>query len=264
MPEELKTLDAAIEFAEKKTDVVDPGAKGEVKEAPVAEVKDVPKGVTVSQADYDALKAMAKEVEGLKSKSAILDKLSEVLGGGSKEDPKDAFVRRELKRLVPELEDISRIKEVLPMIVEALGASAEERVESRATDAVGYMKGLMTKAGLDGSDADACGYLEEALTREIRTNKDLSGLWAKGQVKDAVNKAFDKVSSKIFAPIRANTKRSAVQMQTESPKAGPASSGGTGAVKEGAPKIDFKDTSREGTKKIHDAAYARLMELQEE
>jgi len=258
-------MDAAVEFAE-KTELVDPGAKGEVK-APVVvpEVKDVPKGVVVSQEDYDAMKALSKEVEGLKSKGAIMDKLAEVFKGGPSEDPKDAFVRRELQRLVPELGDIAKIKEVLPMIVEALGASAEERVETRSFDAIGIMQGLMSKAGLDAKDVDACGYVEEALTREIRSNKDLTALWARGQVKDAVNKAFDKVQSKLFAPIRANTKRSAVQMQTESPKAGPASGGVSGAAKDsGATKLDLTDTSREGTKKIHEAAYERLLELTQE
>lgn len=262
MPEDIKAaaaevLDAATEFATELTEK--PAA---VEATPVAEVKDVPKGVVISQADYDALRTMSKEVAGLKSKAAIMDKMSDLFKGDS-EDPKDVFVRRELHRLVPELADVARIKEVLPMIVEALGASAEERVEHRATDAVGIMQDLMGKAGLDGKDADACGYIEEALTREIRGNKELTALWAKGQVKSAVTKAFDKVQSKLLAPIRGNTKRNAVQMQTESPKAGPTSGGGVGAGKESAVKIDFTDTSREGTKKVHDAAYERLMELQD-
>ena len=259
-PKAVVELDPAKEFAQ------DMATKGEPVVVPAAPavVVEVPKGVTISQEDYDALKAMSREVAGLKSKGAILDKMAEVFGG-DKADPKDVFVQRELRRLVPELADIAKIKEVLPMIVEALGASAEAQVEHRATDAVGIMQDLMGKAGLDGKDADACGYIEEALTREIRGNKDLTALWAKGQVKSAVTKAFDKVQSKLLAPIRGNTKRNAVQMQTESPKAGPTSGSGSGAGKDerSAAKLDFKDTSRDGAKKIHDAAWERFQELQE-
>ena len=248
------TLDAQKEFS---TEVVEKPAV-EVKAAPAAVIDSVkPEEMAALKRDYAE---RVKELEGLKSKSAVLDKLAEVFAGKS-EDPKDAFVRKELQRLVPELSDIAKIKEVLPMIVEALGAQAEEKVEGRAGDAVEIMQGLMTKAGLDAKDKDACGYVEEALTREIRGNKDLTALWASGRTKDAVNKAFEKVSSKLFAPIRANTKRAAVSMQTESPKAGPIAGTSVGGTEK--PKVDLKDTSREGTKKIHDAAYERLMELTE-
>lgn len=261
---EPKGLDPALEFddeavkaeaAEAKADIEAAEAAKKAAEPPVATKKEV-----------DDLKAdlgeKLKELDALKGQAAIIDKLQELFAGKT-EDPKDAFVKKEIRRLVPELDDLDKIKQVLPMILGALNIDAEERVAEKTESAQEHMKTLMADVGLDPDDEKAVGYLEEALTREIKSDPELLKLWSRGNVKGAVNKAFSEVSTKLFAPVRLRTKRGAVTTITESPKASPkggAPSSGAGSK----PKLDFKDTSRDNVKKIHEAAFERLQELTEE
>jgi hypothetical protein len=216
----------------------------------------------VTKAELDAVKSELSgklaEIDTLKSKTAIVDKLHEVFAG-STEDPRDAYVKKEIRRLVPELDDLAKVKEILPAILETLGASYEEKQAEKAWGAVEHMKGLMEQAGLDPKDDDAVGYMEEVLTREIKANPELTALWRRGNIKAAVNKAFDKASSKLFAPVRARVKRSAVSTITESPKATPRGQAPSPANR-GGRTVDFSDTSREGVNKIHDAAFDALLE----
>jgi hypothetical protein len=247
-----ETLDPNAEFADKEPD-----------EKP--EVKEVPESLAVKPEEVEHLKSelakSLKSIEALSSKTAIVDRLQELFTGRP-EDPKDAYVKKEIQRLVPELDDVKKIKEVLPYILQALNLDAETKVEERTENAQEIMKGLMEDVGLDPKDDDAVGYVEEALAREIKTNPELLKLWNRGNLKSAVGKAFDKVSTKLFAPVRLKTKRSAVNTITESPR--PSPKGGPGAPSGKSTKLDFADTSRDNVKKIHDAAWERLQELTQE
>jgi len=245
-------------------DALDPNAEFADKE-PV-DVKEVPAAAVVNPAEVAELKSQLaeslKSIEALTSRTQVVDRLQELFSG-KPEDPKDAFVKNEIRRLVPDLDDVAKIKEVLPYILNALNIDAEEKLAERTETAQDVMKGLMAEAGLDEKDEDAVGYMEEALAREIKSNTDLLKSWNRGNVKSAVNKAFEKVSSKLLAPGRLKAKRSAVREINESPRA---SARGGPAVAPGAnkSKLDFKDTSRDNVKKIHDAAFERLQELQGE
>lgn len=218
-----------------------------------------------SAADLAALKGELQgklaEIAELKSKTAIMDRLAEVFNPGRGGDPKDEWAKSEIRRLVPELDDVQRIKEILPGVLEALGAQYEEKVAEKAGTAVDHLKGLMKDSGLDVNDDDTVSYMEEALTRAIKADPQLAAMWARGQVRAAVGKAYDKVQSKIIAPIRAKTKAAAVRTIQESPRAitrGPAPSPAPAGQSR---NVDVRDTSRAGVTKIHDAAFDRLQEL---
>lgn len=247
-------LDPNAEFA--------PASEPEVIPAPTPAPAPAP-APTVSKAEFDEVRGQLQDalstVEGLKGKTAIVDKLAEVFGGEKPQDPKDAFIRKEILRLAPEIGDVSKLKEVLPQIIEVLGAVGEERIAEKAVSAIDHMRGMMEGVGLDSKDDEAVGYMEEVLTREIKANPELLQLWQRGQIKTAVSKAFDKVQGKLFAPVRARTKRSAVMAINELPKASPRGQAPTPASAQR--KVDTSDVSREGIKKIHDAAYDRLQEL---
>ena len=202
---------------------------------------------------------LQEDLEGLKSRTAIINKLQEALGVKT-EDPKDAYIRKEIKRLVPELNDVEQIKAILPEILVTLQAAAEEGTVVKASTAQDHMRELMGAAGLDPKDEDAVGYLEEALTKEIKKDRALLALWARGNVKSAVQRAFSKVESKLLAPVRGKAKRDAVRTITESPRAVPRG-GAPSPASAAKPKMDFGDTSRDGVKKVHDAAFERLQEL---
>lgn len=250
-----EVLDPNTEFADLPEAVETPV----VKEAPVAAAG--ASAAEVAQLRSDFANSL-KTIEALRSETAVVGKLKELFTG-TPEDPKDAFVKKEIQRLVPGLDDIEKIKQVLPFILNALNLDAEEKVAERAETALDVVKDLMSDAGLDGKDAEAVGYMEEALAREIKNNPDLLKQWNRGNVKNAVTKAFEKVSSKLFAPGRLKAKRSAVSTITESPKSSPR--GGPAAPAPGDnKKLDFKDTSRDNVKKIHEAAFERLKELTEE
>ena len=211
-------------------------------------------------------------LKGLKDNAEIVDKLRNVFAGkeGSEPtNPRDVFIRKEIQRLMPELKELAevgKLKNILPVLLQTLEAAVEERVGEKTESAQTYMRGRMGELGLDPKDADAAGYLEETLVREIRTNPELVGLWSRGNVKAAVDKAFDKVQAKLFAPIRARAKRGAVDTIIEGVKATPTSGGRTAAAaavsgKSAGAKVDLTDTTREGVRKIHDGAFDYLNEL---
>ena len=229
----------------------------EVVEEKVVE-KPAPAGAT--KEELAEVTEKLKGLEGLRNDAEIIRKLKEVFGGEPVSE-KDAMLRKEIKRLVPELDDLDKIKALMPMIVDTLEGSAEERLQTRTNGAQEHMKALMPEIGLDPNDAEAVGYLEEALAREIKSNKEALGLWARGNVKSAVNKAFEKVQAKLFAPVRARAKVGAVRTITESPRATPRGGAPTAGSTAGKPKLDFKDSSRASIGKIHDAAFDRLQEL---
>jgi hypothetical protein len=250
------TLDAATEFEtpEGGTPAETPAAKT-VAEPPV----DAGARAELAQVKQQ-LQASAQELNALKSDAQIISKLKEVFGDKGSIDPRDAYVRKEITRLLPELQDLGRIKQLLPAVLETLGASYEEKVAERADTAVDFMKGHMKDAGLDPNDDDAVGYMEEVLTREIKANPELRALWGRGNVKAAVSKAFDKASGKLFAPVRARVKRSAVDTITGSPKASPRGSAPSPAAAKTS-TVDPADSSRAGRSAVHDAAFDRLQEL---
>lgn len=250
---------ADTEFQEPAQPAAEPAPE---KKEPVALHPDA-----VSRTEVEGLKqALATkigELEGLKDKAALLDRLETALTGRRTVDPKDAYVRRELERLAPELGSVRQIEAILPEILAVLKAGVDEKTEERSETAQDHLKGLMKGAGLDSKDNDSVGYMEEAVVREIKGNKELMSLWARGNVRGAVDKAFEKVNNKLFAPIRANTKRNAVQNILDGPKAAPRG-GAPSAPASAKPKVDFKDTSRDNRNKIHDAAFERLLELQDQ
>ena len=254
------------------TPVMDPNAEfsdiepKETEEVAVPEVKVAPEAASATAAEVAELKsqlgASLKQIAALTSKTAVVDRLQELFTG-TPEDPKDAFVKKEIRRLVPDLDDVAKIKEVLPYILQALNLDAEEKVAERTETALDLTKDLMKDAGLDPKDADAVGYMEEALAREIKSNPELLKTWNRGNVKSAVERAFEKVSTKLLAPGRLKLKRSAVNTINESPKSSPR--GGPASAPAGnKTKLDFKDTSRDNVRKIHEAAFERLQELTEE
>jgi hypothetical protein len=249
-------LDPNAEFVNTPGGDPAPDPKPEPKPEPMPQA-------TVSKAEFDTVRGQLSdaisEMEGLRGKTAIVDKLAAVFTGEKPADPRDAFVRKEILRLAPELDDIAKLKQVLPQILEVLGAVGEERVAEKATGAIEHMRSLMDGIGLDGKDDEAVGYMEEVLTREIKANPELIQLWRRGNIKGAVSKAFDKAQGKLFAPIRNKVKRGAVTSIHESPKASPRGSAPSPAGSQR--KVDTSDVSREGVKKIHDAAFDRLQEL---
>ncbi len=249
-------LDPAVEFVDP-----DPNAAVTPDPEPAPSPKEPPAVTAEEVADLKSkYAATLGELQRLGSKAAVFDKLQEVFGG-KPEDPREKFINDELKRrLGGELEDVAAIKRALPAVLAMLDATIEEKLAEKVDSAQEHLKGLADKLGLDTDDAKTMGYLEETITREIKTNKELLGLWQKGKVKSAVTKAFEEVQAKLFAPVRAGAKRSAVTSITTAPKASPKGSAGTPAP--AAPKkVDLSDTSRDGIKKVHDAAFDRLQEL---
>jgi hypothetical protein len=250
------TLDAASEF-----NTPEPVAPAPAPAAP-APSPAAPPSATAAEVEAlrGELKAKLGELEASKGDRAVIQKLRDVFAPGSSDDPRDTWAKGEIRRLVPELDDLGRIKEVLPAILEALGAGAEERLQEKAGTAVDHMRGLMKDAGLDPADDEAVSYMEEVLTRVIKADPALSAAWARGSIKAVVGKAWDKAQSKIIAPIRNKAKAGAVRTITESPKAIPRGQAPSSAPA-GSRNVDTGDTSRAGIQKIHDAAFDRLQEL---
>mgnify|MGYP001614865839 CR=1 FL=1 len=240
--------------------VLDPNVEFEETPEPKAPAPDPEREAL--KAEVGDLRSQMEGLAGLRNDAALIHKLKEVFGGDAT-DPRDALLRKEIKRLVPELDDVDKVKELLPQIVDVLAASAEDRLQEKTVSAQEVMKGFMSEIGLDPKDKDASSYLEEVLSHEIRVNPELMRAWARGNIKMAVTKAFEKVQSKLVAPIRAKAKVSAVRIISEVPKAAPKGGAPTPSSKEGG-KVDFKDTSRANVQKIHDAAWDRLQALMEE
>ncbi len=252
------TLDAKTEF-----DDVKPAGDGVADEPAVKAGDRAAAGVT--REDLEALAAhLGEQIETTKGLSveAVAEKLRTALGGGVNESPKDKFVREELLRLVPGLKDLDQIRQIMPMLLATMEATVEERNTEKAMAAQEHMKGLIKGLGLDADDQEVIDYMEEALTREIRGNKELLGLWARGRTKEVVSKAFDKVQSKLFAPLRVKGKRDAVSTITDAPKASPRGGAVPGASDAGVkkPQLDLTDTSSGARNKVHDAAFEWLQE----
>lgn len=250
-------LDPNTEFA----DIPDPAETVEVPEVKVAPVVASATAQEVAELRGQLANSL-RQIEAMKSETAVVGKLKDLFTG-TPEDPKDAFVKKEIQRLVPDLGDIAKIKEVLPYILNALQLDADEKVAERAETALDVVKDLMEEAGMDHKDPELVGDMEEVLARRIKNDPDLLKQWNRGNVKNAVTKAFEKASSKLLAPGRLRAKRSAVNTINESPR--PSLRGGPAAPAPGGKaKLDFKDTSRDNVKKIHEAAFERLQELTEE
>ena len=226
----------------------------------------------VSPAEFKELReevsSQLAELQGLKTDAALVRKLRDVLGGpeGERRGPeneRDKYVRKEILRLLPELEDYERIKQLFPVALQTMEAIVEERNTERASVAQEHMRTLMGDLGLDPKDDDTVSYLEETLTKEIGKNPELLKRWTRGDVKGAVNKAFEKVQSKLFAPVRAKVKKGAVTPILETPRATPrggAIPSPANAV-ENKPKVNLADASRDGVHKVHDGAWDYLQEL---
>ena len=225
----------------------------EVKDGSAAEVAEL----------RSQLSGAVKELKDLQGSAALVEKLRTVFSdGGAPANPRDEYVRKEILRLMPELSEISQLKQLLPAVLTAMDATVEERISEKAEEARTHVKGLMKDGGFDAADEEAAGYIEEAVTRAIKADKDLLAAWTRGNTRLAVSKAFEKVSAKLFAPGRVKAKQGAVTTILSGPKATPKGAAvGGGTTPEKPAKLDLTDTSREGTRKVHDAAFDYLQEL---
>ena len=105
--------------------VLDPAV--EFEETPTPVVPEPAEAVETHAADIAILKAQLgtslDQIRTLTEKTAVVDKLQELFTGKT-DDPKDAFVRKEIHRLLPGFDqqsaDVDKIKEVLPYILQAL------------------------------------------------------------------------------------------------------------------------------------------------
>ena len=256
------TLDAANEFD--GVDAAEAAAK-EAADKAAADKATADKEAADLKGEVGSLKQTLTEklaeVEGLKSKTAILDKLSEVFGG-KPVDKQDEFITNELRRrLGGDLSDVAKIKAILPVLLEMVGSQAEEKLAERVESAQDVLRTEMEKLGLDPDDEDTFTAMEEAVTSVIRRDDGLSAAWAKGNAKKAVSEAFEKLQTKLYAPIRSRLKRSAVNSLLDGPK--PSPRGGAASAPKGKESntVDTSDVSRAGLKKVHDAAFDRLQEL---
>jgi hypothetical protein len=257
----INPLDAATEFADPAVDAA-AAAKDATEQAAVeAEAKkalDLEKKVGTLET---TLTEKVRELTELRSKTAILDKLQEVLGARPV-NKEEEFVTAEIRRrLGGDLDDIQKIKAVLPAVVEMLTAMQESKLAEKVEEAQGILGKEMEKAGLDPEDEEVFAYMEDAISGVIKRDRELSQLWQSGQTKKAVSKAFDKFNAKTFAPLRTKAKKSAVDTILSAPKATPRGSAPAAPAGQGGRSVDLRDTSRDGIKKIHDAAFDRLQEL---
>ena len=253
-------LSAANEFEDPETIAAAAKAAADEKAAVDAEAQ---KGLELEKTVGELKGTVGKQLEELthlRGKTAILDKLQEVLGG-KPVNKEEEFVTAEIRRrLGGDLDDVAKIKAVLPAVVEMLSAMQQEKLSEKVDDAQGALGKEMEKAGLDPEDEEVFAYMEDAIAGVIKRDKELSGLWQAGKTKQAVSKAFDKFNAKTFAPLRARAKRGAVDSIISGPKAtprgsAPAPASGTKGT------VDTRDTSRDGIRKVHDAAFDRLQEL---
>lgn len=258
----LNPLDAANEFQD---DAAAAEAKAAADKAAADKAAADAKEKDDLKAEVGTLKQTLTEklqaIEGLQSKTAILDKLQEALGA-KPEDPKDKYITDEIRRrLGSDLSDIAKIKQVLPLILEAVGAVAEDKLSERVDTAQDVLKAAMDKEGLDTSDEETVAAMEEATVAIIRRDPKLQAMWNKGNVKKAVSEAYDRIQAKFYAPVRAKAKRSAVNTILDAPKPSPRGGAASAPAGKGSNTVDTRDTSRDGIRKVHDAAFERLQEL---
>jgi len=260
------TLDAKTEFED-----IDPNAEPQpdADAAPAAGV-DTPDPEKAQLAS--TIQTLTSKLQSLEQTSsadkATLGKLRQVFNPNEAAlSPRDKFIRDEIQRLVPELNqygnNLGAIGQLLPEILEVMQATVEERNTERATTAQEYMRGQMADLGLDPKDEEAAGVLEETLVAIIKRDQKLLQAWAAGRMKTAVNGAMEKVQAKMFAPVRAKAKRGAVNTIMDGPKASPrgGAAPGPGTPAHQASKVDLNDLSRAGDNKVHDAAFDYLQDL---
>jgi hypothetical protein len=254
---ELQDLNPLAEFADP-----DPAATAAADKAKAdAEAEKAELAATV-KAQGESVTTLTKELGGLRDKAAVLDKLQEVLGA-KPANPEEEFVTKEIRRrLGGDLEDLAKIKALLPQLLEIVGSVAEDKQSERVSAAQASLSAEMTKIGLDPEDEDTFKAMEDSVTSMIQRDEKLLAEWNKGQYKQAVSKAFDRLQAKLYAPLRSKMKSAAVRTLNDTPRSvprgGPAASpGGKGS------DVDTRDTSRDGIKKVHDAAYDRFTELLE-
>lgn len=252
----INPLDAANEFNE-------PDAAAAAAEAKAAQEAKDAKASELEKSVGELKGTVGKQLEELthlRGKTAILDKLQEVLGG-KPVNKEEEFVTQEIRRrLGGDLDDVAKIKAVLPAVVEMLSAMQQEKLTEKVDAAQDVLGKEMEKAGLDPEDDEVFAYMEDAIAGVIKRDPELQKLWGQGQTKKAVSKAFDKFNAKTFAPLRARSKRSAVDTILSAPKATPRGSA-PAPNGQGSKTVDTRDTSRDGIKKVHDAAFDRLQDL---
>lgn len=256
-------LDAANEFEDGVAAAEAAAAKAEADkakaDADAKEKDDLKKEVSTLRQTLDE---KLKGIDELTTKVAVVDRIKDALGVKAS-DPKDEFITAEIKRrLGSDLTDVAKIKELIPVMLEMMGSMAEERLQERVDTAQETLKAEMDKLGLDTKDKETVAAMEEAVTSIIRADKDLNAAWARGNSKKAVKDAFAKLEQKLYAPVRSKLKRAAVNTLLDGPK--PSPRGGAPApapAGKGSNTVDTRDTSREGIKKVHDAAFDRLQEL---
>lgn len=252
----INPLDAANEFNE-------PDAAAAAAEAKAAQEAKDAKASELEKSVGELKGTVGKQLEELthlRGKTAILDKLQEVLGG-KPVNKEEEFVTQEIRRrLGGDLDDVAKIKAVLPAVVEMLSAMQQEKLTEKVDAAQDVLGKEMEKAGLDPEDDEVFAYMEDAIAGVIKRDPELQKLWGQGQTKKAVSKAFDKFNAKTFAPLRARSKRSAVDTILSAPKATPRGSA-PAPTGQGSKTVDTRDTSRDGIKKVHDAAFDRLQDL---
>lgn len=256
----INPLDAVSEFEDATAVATAEKAEADEKAAVESEAKrslDMEKSVNELKGTVGK---QLEELTHLRSKTAILDKLQEVLGG-KPVNKEEEFVTQEIRRrLGGDLDDVAKIKAVLPAVVEMLTAMQQEKLTEKVDDAKGVLGKEMEKVGLDTEDEEVFAYMEDAIAGVIKRDPELQKLWSQGQTKKAVSKAFDKFNAKTFAPLRARSKRGAVDTILNAPKATPRGSAPAPASRERG-TVDTRDTSRDGIKKVHDAAFDRLQEM---
>ena len=215
-----------------------------------------------SVADLQALQA---QVATLASKAATLDKLAGVLAPPSvaASTPQDDAIRAEIFRLFPALRtyeaDTAQMKKALVAVAQATGYAADAALTERTSKADDLTKSLM-RAEKMSTDADALYDVSVMIASRIQRDPALKDAWNRGHVKYAVEEAWKKVSEKLLAPIRVEAKRGAVTSILDAPRATPRGGAQSPPSGKDPNKLDFADTSREGRKKIHEAAFARLQQ----
>lgn len=256
----INPLDPQVEFEDPEARAAADKAEADEKAVVEAEAK---KALDLEKTVGELKGTVGKQLEELthlRSKTAIIDKLQEVLGGRPV-NKEEEFVTNEIRRrLGGDLDDVQKIKAILPAVVEMLSALQEEKLTEKVDQAQDALGKEMEKAGLDPEDSEVFAYMEDAIAGVIKRDPDLQKLWSTGKTKQAVNKAFDKFNAKTFAPLRARSKRSAVDTILSAPKATPRGSA-PAAPSSRETVVDTRDTSRAGVKKVHDAAFDRLQEL---
>lgn len=257
-PFELNPLE---EFADPSAEAAKAAADAAAAKQAEADAKDVAILETAKK-QAETVSSLVTEMGGLKEKAAILDKLQDVLGA-KPTNPQEEYVTNEIRRrLGGDLEDLAKIKAILPQLLEMVGSVAEDKHQERVTNAQDALSSEMKKIGLDPDDKETFQALEESITSVIRGDEKLLAEWNKGQHKATVAKAFDRLQTKLYAPLRSKMKRAAVTTLIDSPRSTPRGGApGSSPTGKESGEVDTRDTSRTGINKVHDAAFERFEEL---